>query len=150
MRIAITTLAVLVLTFGAFSLARGDDDAAGKTAAGKKAGGTKAVENALVKMQAEMTALRMEVGYLRDREAALSAYILKNDERGRGLQAVVQRARAAGFEANRIPVDSRKILLGGLEAAAVSIGRGLPALTESQAGLLKKLAAFRKANGLKE
>ncbi len=137
MRIAITTLAVLVLTFGAFSLARGDDEADPKN------------ENKeLVKMRAQIEALQMEVGYLRDRETALSSYVLKNEARGRGLKAVVQKSRAAGFEANRIPVDSRKILLGGLEAAAVSIGKDLPAVTKEQTDQLKKLAAFRRANGL--
>lgn len=137
MRIAITTLAVLVLTFGAFSLASGDDD-------------QKAENKELVKMRAQIEALQLEVRYLRERESDVSGYILKNEARGQGLKAVVQKSRAAGFEANRIPVDSRKILLGGLEAAATSIGTGLPAVTKDQSDLLAKLAKFRKANGLNE
>ena len=80
MRIAITTLAVLVLTFGAFSLASGDDKKDEKRA-----------NKALVKMRAQLEALQMEVSYLRQREAAVSGYVLKNEARGRGLKAVVTR-----------------------------------------------------------
>ena len=143
MRIATTTLAVLVLTFGAFSLARGDDDAAGKTA-------PKAEDKALLELRAHVGALQMEVRYLREREALLTSYVVSNLERGVGLQTVVRRARAAGFEANRIPVDSRKILLGGLEAAAASLAKNLPVLTKDHKDQLKRILAFRKANGLPE
>ncbi len=135
MRFALITLSLLAITFGGISLARGEDGSA-------NAG------DAIKVLGAHIRALETEVAYLRSRETALSAYVLQNDTRGAGLAQVVTRARRAGFEANRIPVDSRKILLAGLAAAADSIRTGLPALTPAETALLAKLAKERKAAGL--
>jgi len=135
MRTLLVSLSLLAITFGAVSLARGGD---GQPDAGK----------ALKALQAQVRALRTEVAYLRSRETALSTYVLSNDARGQGLAQVVTRTRAAGFEANRIPVNSRKLLLQGLAAAAASIRKGLPMLTPAETALLARLAKERKAAGL--
>ncbi len=137
MRIALTVLAVLVVTFGAFALARGDE--AADTAVSPKA---------IKAMAAHVAALQAEVEFLRSREKALSTYVLMNEQRGRGLATVVSRTRAAGFEARTIPADSRKILMAGLLGAAQSIQKGLPRVSKDEATMLKEIAKLRKAAGL--
>ena len=133
MRIALVILTVLVLTFGFLAFAQGDEALPAVT------------PKALAELTARVEALQAEVEYLRSREDALRAYVLANDQRAKGLMDVVARARRAGFEANRIPVDSRKILMSGLEAAAKSLQKGLPAVTPAEAKLLKQITRLRRA-----
>ena len=133
MRIALATLTALALTFGAFALARGDEAAESEVTV-----------KAFQALRARVDALQAEVGFLRSREEALRTYVLANDKRGQGLEQVVTRARAAGFEARTIPEESRRVLMDGLLAAAQSIRAGLPNLTPEES---KQLLVIKKLRG---
>ena len=91
-----------------------------------------------------MAGLEFQVEYLRAREVALTKYVLLNERRAAGLEDIARRSRAAGFEAKSIAVDSRRILLGGLETLAASLRKDLPALTREEQLLLKKIQATVK------
>ena len=121
MRIVTSLLVLVVLVLGAFAVARAHDDPSEKKL-----------------LQDRLEALEAQVEYLRAREQALTGYVLQNAQRAEGLEEVARRARLAGFEANRVPVDSRKILLKGMESLAVSLRQDLPKLTKEQQALLKK------------
>lgn len=123
MRIATTLVVLIVLVFGIFAVARAREDEAEKKS-----------------LDEQIEALEVQVEYLRSREKALTAYVLLNEKRAAGLEVVARRSRAAGFEANRIPVDSRRILLRGMEDLARSLRQDLPAVTKVERALLKKAA----------
>ncbi len=137
MRIALTMLTATVLILGAFALAQGDEAAP-----------TEVTPKAFKALEARVEALQAEVTFLRSREETLRAYVLKNGQRARGLLDVVARARRAGFEASKIPVDSRRILLAGLEAAANSLRQGLPKVSDQEARMMKEAARLRRAAGM--
>jgi hypothetical protein len=124
------TLAILlvlsVFVLGAFALARADERPFDPQA-----------------LQSRIEGLELQVKYLREREKALTRYVLLNQARADGLDDIARRARVAGFEARQIPVDSRKILLAGLEALARSLRKDVPLLTREQRVLLKKIEAQR-------
>ena len=136
MRIAIVTSTLFVLIFGAFALAQGDEALPPVT------------PKAFDELSSRVDALQAEVEFLRSRESTLRAYVLQNDQRAKGLMDVVARARRAGFEAAKIPVESRKILMSGLEGAAKSLRTGLPAVTPEEAKMLREVTRLRRAAGL--
>jgi len=140
MRIALGLLTLTLLIFGGHALASGDDVEPGKSAGepARKAAGT------MKQLKLRLEALEMETAYLRSREAALTAYVLLNEQRGRSLDAVTTKAREQGFEKSKTPTPSRITLLTGLEGFAASLSVRLPALTKEEAALLKKLTAFRR------
>lgn len=94
-------------------------------------------------LEDKIEVLALQVEYLRAREAALTKYVLLNEKRAAGLEEIARRSRAAGFESRSIAVDSRRILLGGIESLAVSLRKDLPALTREDELLLKKIKALQ-------
>ena len=99
-------------------------------------------------LKERLAALEMETAYLRSREAALTTYILLNEQRANALTAVGAKARQEGFENRKTPTPSRVTLLRGIEALATSLYIQLPTPTKEEASLLKKLAAFRRLKQL--
>lgn len=131
MRTVLATLAVLTLTLGAFALAHGDE--------------AETAKDALQALRGRMEVLEAEVQYLRAREADVSAYLLRNAQRADGLDAVAARAREAGFEAKSIPLESRRLLLRGMEGLAASLREGLPVPTPEQVKLQRQAEKLRAA-----
>lgn len=136
MRIALSLLTLALLVFGGHALASGDDDTAGQA--------TSKDAQQLDRLKARLDALEMETAYLRSREAALTAYVLLNERRAFGLQALAAKARTEGFENKKIPAPSRVTLMAGLDGYARSLVTNLPKLTKQDAARLKKLTAFRR------
>jgi hypothetical protein len=122
-----------MLVFAAQGLARGGEDEASTPAAQLKV------------LRAEVDGLQKEVRYLRSREDALTRYAVANEARAAGLQAMVKKARIEGFEANRIPANSRVTLMAGLEKLAASLRADLPKLTKKQTVMLKAADAAKAA-----
>jgi hypothetical protein len=131
MRITASLLFLAALTAGTLAVVHADE-------------GTEAADPIALRIEA----LEMEVEHLRSREQALTAYVVKNEARARGLEEVARRARVAGFEANRIPVESRQILLKGIEGMAASLRDGLPVPSKADEAAAEKIAAFRLEHGL--
>lgn len=131
MRIAATLIVLAAFGLGAITLAGAADDAPTPEETGKR-----------------LKALEMQVEYLRSREAALTAYIVQNQQRAAGIRDVTRRSRVAGFEQRKIPVDSRIILLKGFDDLAASLQKDLPVVSKEEATMRKRADAFVKANKL--
>lgn len=97
-------------------------------------------------LEAQVGALQKQVEYLRSREAALTAYVLANDDRGASLQSALERARREGYLARAISSKSREALMKGLTELAADLRSELPAPTRAEARLRSQAdAATAKA-----
>ncbi len=123
MRILASLLLVSTVVLGVNALATGDD---AKPTTDKR-----------------LDALETQVDYLRSREAALSAYVLRNAARADALDALVTKVTKEGFTKRAIPTTSRESLLAGLKALAADLRQDLPELTEEETLALKKLEAAK-------
>lgn len=121
MRILASLLLVSTVVLGVNALATGDD---------AKPTTTKRLES-----------LELKVDYLLTREAALSAYVLRNAQRADALDALVTKVTNEGFTKRAIPTSSRESLLAGLKAMAEDLRTDLPERTEEELLALKKLEA---------
>jgi hypothetical protein len=65
-------------------------------------------------------------------------FALRHAEWARDLVAGLERAKTQGFLSRAIPEDSRESLLEALRGLAVSLGRGLPAVTKDQEAQLRE------------
>jgi hypothetical protein len=96
-------------------------------------------------LAARVEGLELQVKFLESREAAVSAYVLRNEERAEALERAVAAVRAAGFTMAAIPPRSRELLLEALERAAQSLKADLPRPTKDELEIVKELARRRKA-----
>lgn len=124
MRILASLLLVSTLVLGVHALASGEDG------------------EAVLKQRIESLELQME--YALSREAALTAYVLRNGDRANALDQLVSTMRQQGFTKRAIPPISRESLLGGLAGMAADLRKDLPALDKDQQVLLKRIEAGKK------
>ena len=117
----------LVLVLGLATLARGDDPSADAT------------------LQDRVVTLELQVKYLSSREAAMTAYVVANEQRSAGLAQTAREARALGFAAGAVPAESRERILAGLETMSKSLLAGLPVLTKEQAEWADQISKRLKA-----
>ena len=101
-------------------------------------------EDKLSKLEKQVELLEAQVAYLGARETALTTYILATEQRSAGLRNKLARSRAEGFTMAAFSAPSRELLLGGLEGYASDIGRDLPALTDEEAQLLRKVQLLQR------
>ncbi|MDJ0975030.1 MAG: hypothetical protein QNJ98_11260 [Planctomycetota bacterium] len=123
MRVLATILLVSTVVLGVHTLAQSDDG-----------------QPAMLK---RVQALELQVEYLRSREASVSAYVLRNGERAAQLEQLVTKVRAEGFTKRAIPAPSREALLSGLNELAKDLAKDLPAPTDKEQLMLKRIGAMK-------
>jgi len=128
MRFLTLVLTIGVLVLGAHVLARGQDEPA---------------DSEVAQLKKKVLKLELQVQYLLQRETALTQAVLVDGTRGADIERMVRTMRQQGYENRSIPAESRQTLTAGLEALAKSLQTDLPAVTEEQAGILKKAQLVR-------
>ena len=128
MRAFVICLSIAALLVGAQRLAQSEDGDGG---------------NQLKALRARLDRLTVEVDYLRARERTLTDYILKNAVRADGLDKVAADADAKGFTKRAIPPASRQAILDGMRALAKSLRTDLPAVSDEQKTMLKRIEALK-------
>ncbi len=127
MRAFVICLSIAALLVGAQRLAQSEDGDGAK----------------LKTLTKRVDRLMAEVDYLRDRERTLTLYILQNEARAEGLDKVAADADAKGFTKRAIPPASREAILDGMRALAKSLRTDLPAVSDEQKTMLKRIEALK-------
>ena len=135
MRLLTLALTLALLVVGIQALAHGDDNDAVDDAAEL----TKKVDA----LELQNLKLEKQMAYLLSRERALTAYALRAEERGKGLQLMVRRMRQQGFQNRSIPADSRETLLAGLDEIGHDLLEELPVITREQQAILQAARRIR-------
>lgn len=79
------------------------------------------------------------IGYLRQREQRLSAYVLASEQRADALKRLAADLRAGGFAAAANPSPARERLLAGMEQMAAALLKDLPKLSDEEKNLLESV-----------
>ncbi len=132
MRVIVCTLLLMPLVLGVAVLAaRGDDGE---------------IDRSTLELKDRVKALELEVQYLRSRDKAITAYVLGNEARAKGLDDIASKCRREGFTQRAIPADSRETLLQGMNALATHMRKDLPAITKEEAALLEQMERLLKGS----
>ena len=144
--LALALPAAAVLAFAAFS-ARAEDAAPAPAPKPAPAAAPEDLTPRVVALEADISALRAEVQYLRSRETDLTTSMLNMLRATANLHAGTAQCRDLGFEHAAISANSRQALLSTLDALGHDLSDGLPVVTRQQQDLKRHAADLERAAG---